>query len=228
MARLTQTPSSSLIAKMRSRRPAISYLWSCYSFKTDTDLILESHQELIHWLLFLEFNREIKSFWVPGKDEFYSDQLGGRKVRPDAIVINRWGQQEWHEVKPDLVDKESLSSSQMRVEQQIARANNADFRIFDNDDRIPHMFKVPALMRLTCFVALCRYLDHASAMDEQIADFIEQQRHGTAQLLLHKFSHYDPSYIIGILSRLFIRGHVSIEIDEQTPCLSTRWDYEEE
>ncbi|KNH29514.1 hypothetical protein ACS77_02210 [Pseudomonas syringae] len=228
MARLTQTPSSSLIAKMRSRRPAISYLWSCYSFKTDTDLILESHQELIHWLLFLEFNREIKSFWIPGKDEFYSDQLGGRKVKPDAIAINRLGQQEWHEVKPDLVDKESFSSSQLRVEQQIAHANNAIFRLFDNGDRISHMFKVPALMRLTCFVALCRYLDHASAMEEQIADFIKQEQHGTVQQLFHKFSYYEPVYIFGILSRLFIVGDVSIELDEQTPCLSSRWTYEEE
>ena len=90
-----KSPANRLISKARSRRSGASYLWTCYSHKTGTDLILESHEELIHWLIFLEFNNKVSSFWIPDADETYSDNLGGPLLRPDAIVINSAGQREW-------------------------------------------------------------------------------------------------------------------------------------
>lgn len=52
----------SVIGAYRARGRGNSNLWLVYSPKTDTDWLIPSDRQLVHWLYFLESNPEVRSF----------------------------------------------------------------------------------------------------------------------------------------------------------------------
>ncbi|WP_448090319.1 hypothetical protein [Pseudomonas azerbaijanoccidentalis] len=222
MSNSAKSPANRLISKARSRRSDASYLWTCYSHKIDADLILESHEELIHWLIFLEFNSQVESFWIPAGDEIYSDSLGGPPIRPDAIVIDPAGQREWHDVRVGVVDKDNLSSK-LIASSRVAAACGATYRIYDNSDLIPHMYKIAPLLRLCSFVLLCRFVKQTESVEAAVLTYAKDRQHGKFIDVLNNFRYLDQTIVISALGRLYIRGALNIEINEQAPTLTTSW-----
>src|SRR5574342_340365 len=59
---MKSTLRKTVMEAYRSRGKGISNLWLVYSAKTNSDWILPSDRQLIHWLYFLEANPDVRTF----------------------------------------------------------------------------------------------------------------------------------------------------------------------
>lgn len=216
------TPSNALIAQMRNRGSVRSSIWHVYSLKANNDLILESHREVAHWLVYLEFDSSIVSFWKPRGDEFNADQRGGRKVKLDAIATNAEGLIEWHEVKSGYID-DLEAHEQLKVQKELARAAGALYRLFDESTRSARHYEVIPLLRLTNFVALTRWSADINTTEALLFQLIGRNGTGTIGSLAQMLPNLDMTELVGGLSRLAIKGQVKLTIDAFTPNLQTTW-----
>lgn len=216
------TPSNALIAQMRNRGSVRSSIWHVYSLKANNDLILESHREVAHWLVYLEFDSSIVSFWKPRGDEFNADQRGGRKVKLDAIATNAEGLIEWHEVKSGYID-DLEAHEQLKVQKELARAAGALYRLFDESTRSARHYEVIPLLRLANFVALTRWSADINTTEALLFQLIGRNGTGTIGSLAQMLPNLDMTELVGGLSRLAIKGQVKLTIDAFTPNLQTTW-----
>lgn len=216
------TPSNALIAQMRNRGSVRSSIWHVYSLKANNDLILESHREVAHWLIYLEFDPSIVAFWKPQGEEFNADQRGGRKVKLDAIATNVEGLIEWHEVKPGYID-DLEAHEQLKVQKELAQAAGALYRLFDESTRDARHYQVMPLLRLASFVALTRWSVDINATEALLFQTVGLNRTGTIGSLAQILPNLDMTELVGGLSRLAIKGQVELTIDAFTPNLQTTW-----
>lgn len=216
------TPSNALIAQMRNRGSVRSSIWHVYSLKANNDLILESHREVAHWLIYLEFDSSIVSFWKPRGDEFNADQRGGRKVKLDAIATNTDGLIEWHEVKSGYID-DLEAHEQLKVQKELAQAAGALYRLFDESTRNARHYEAVPLLRLANFVALTRWSADINTTEALLFQIIGRNGTGTIGSLAQMLPNFDMTELVGALSRLAIKGQVELTIDAFTPNLQTTW-----
>ncbi|MFJ3524243.1 hypothetical protein ACIPO9_17340 [Pseudomonas sp. NPDC090203] len=217
-----QTPSASLIAKMRNRGSVRSALWHVYSYKIDGELIFESHRELAHWLLYVEFDPRIIVFWKPTGQEFNSDQLGGRKVMLDIVARNSDGLFEWHEVKPGYIDNID-AHEQLKVQSSLAKASGAVYRVFDESTRDAHLYKVMPLLRLMTFVGVTRQEKRIPAIMSQVLQRVSHDTAGTIGSLSLALPHLSTTELVAGLTRLAIDGRVELVVEKTSPTLHTEW-----
>ncbi|MFZ6049810.1 hypothetical protein ACFW0H_27260 [Pseudomonas sp. CR3202] len=217
-----KTPENAFLARIRSRRSSRSYLWLVYSHKLRSDLILESNQELAHWLLNLEFDPHIVDFWIPGVDEIYGDQFGGRRTRPDVVAKNSDGVLEWHEVKAGHVD-EVNSSEQIKIQRELAANNSALYRLFDESTRVARHYELLPRLRLMQFIAVGRNQPLVDHVRKTVLDYVNQVQAGTFGGLLQTYPTLASTHLICALVRLTIEGLVTVEIEESTPTRHTAW-----
>lgn len=222
MAMPNKTPENAFLARLRSRRSTRSYLWLVYSHKIHSDLILESNQELAHWLLNLEFDAHVVDFWIPAASELYGEQRGGRRTRPDVVVRNADGVQEWHEVKAGHVD-EVNSSEQITMQREICANNGAVYRLFDESTRIPRQYELVPRLRLMHFIAVARNQPIVDHVQMTILDYVNQVKVGTFGGLLQTYPELVPTHLISAMVRLTIEGVVALEIEDTTPTRQTAW-----
>jgi hypothetical protein len=216
-----KTPENAFLARLRGRKSTRSNLWLVYSHKIRSDLILESNQELAHWLLYLEFEPSIVNFWIPGANELYADQRGGRKTRPDVIATNASGGLEWHEVKAGYVEENTVSE-QIIAQRQMAADNGATYRLFDESTRLTHRYELMPRLRLMHFVAVTRSqsIDHVR---QALLNYVSEAQSGTVGEMLQANPVLSPTHLIAALIQLSIEGRVTLDIEQTTPTRQTRW-----
>lgn len=216
-----KTPANAFLSRLRGRKSTRSNLWLVYSHKTHSDLILESNQELGHWLLHLEFNPELLDYWIPGPNELYGDQRGGRRTRPDVVARNASGILEWHEVKAGYID-ETTASEQIAIQRQIATNNGARYHVFDDSTRSPHQYELIPRLRLMHFIAVARQqsIDH---LQQTLLDYVRDAKTGTFGEVLQTYSALPPTHLIAAIVRLTIEGVLELDIEETTPTRHTTW-----
>ncbi|MNQ93524.1 hypothetical protein D3C85_1089940 [compost metagenome] len=217
-----KTPENAFLARLRSRRSSRSYLWLVYSHKKRDDLILESYQELAHWLLNIEFDPRIVDFWIPTGHELYGDQAGGRRTRPDVVAKNTDGVLEWHEVKAGYVD-EVNSSEQIIKQRELAENNGALYRLFDESTRTARRYELLPRLRLMHFIAVTRNQPLMNHVQKTVCEYVKLEQAGTFGGLLHAFPTLAPTHLISAMVRLTIEGVVALEIEESTPTRHTAW-----
>lgn len=217
-----KTPRNAILARIRSRRTASSYLWLVYSHKTHADLILEGNQELAHWLLYLEFDNRILDFWIPAENEVYGDQCGGRRTRPDFVARNAAGTLEWHEVKEGYVDELNLSE-QIVTQRELSANSGASYQLFDESTRTPRKYELLPRLRLMHFASVARNQPLVDHVQSTVLGYVGQEQAGTFGRLLQDFPIFTPTHLISAMVRLTIQGAVELDIDETTPTRSTAW-----
>ncbi|SDN81005.1 hypothetical protein SAMN05216193_105150 [Pseudomonas jinjuensis] len=219
-----KTPENAFLARLRSRRSTRSYLWLVYSHKKRDDLVLESNQELAHWLLNIEFDSDIVDFWIPTADELYGDQVGGRRTRPDVVARNSSGILEWHEVKAGYVD-EVRSSEQIIKQRELAENNGALYRLFDESTRTARQYELLPRLRLMHFIAVTRNQSQMNHVQKTVCEYVKLEQEGTFGGLLHAFPMLAPTHLVSAMVRLTIEGVVALEIEESTPTQRTTWSF---
>jgi len=217
-----KTPANTFLARIRNRRSTRSYLWLVYSHKMRSDLILESNQELAHWLLYLEFDAHIVEFWIPTASDLYGDQVGGRRTRPDVMAKNADGVLEWHEVKAGHVDEVS-SSEQIKLQRELASENGVLYRLFDQSTRVARQYELLPRLRLMHFIAVGRNQPLINHVQQTVLDYVHQERAGTFGGVLQAYPMLASTHLICAMVRLAIEGVVTVEIEDSTPTQHTAW-----
>ncbi|MDH4565666.1 hypothetical protein E8E95_03135 [Pseudomonas sp. BN414] len=214
-----KTPENAFLSRLRSRRSALSYLWLVYSHKLRSDLILESNQELAHWLLNLEFDPQIVDFWIPGENELYGDQLGGRRTRPDVVARNADGVLEWHEVKAGHVD-EVNASEQIQIQRELAANSGALYRLFDESTRVARHYELLPRLRLLQFIAVGRNQPLIDHVQQTVLDYVTQEQTGTFGGLLQTYPMLASTHLICALVRLTIEGLLTYDRNQHQPAVN--------
>ena len=141
MAGVERSPRSTLRRSIpdayRARGHRVNNLWLVYSPKTDRDWLLTTDRQLVHWLVFLESNREVLSFDLAPEPVMSHDAKEPRATELDAIAIFRDRHLEWHEVIAGTTLRET-DPPQFQAQVTAARNAGASYRIFNDEDLSPN------------------------------------------------------------------------------------------
>jgi hypothetical protein len=136
MAVKGQSPRSMLRRSIpdvyRARGHRVNNLWLVYSVKTDRDWILQSDQQLIYWITFLEANPEVITFDLAPDPGGYLEDKEFNSVKIDAIAYFRDHHIEWHDIKAEANRREM--SNTLSQKQEAAHEVGVIYRIFKDDD----------------------------------------------------------------------------------------------
>ncbi|MFZ6676201.1 hypothetical protein [Undibacterium sp. Xuan67W] len=194
----------------RGRGRGNSNLWLVYIVKTNKDYILPSDRQLVHWLHYLETNPEVKSFDLEPTAVISADSYETRATELDAKVLLVSGRVEWHEVKSD---DEEIAPGKSQLESQAAAASTegVTYKTFSDKDLSPHVRVSLRWLKALGFASVLR--DRAFVQESVALHSILLLREaGTIADLIKDLPHVDPAILKGLLIRLAISGHISLDL----------------
>lgn len=209
----------SLIKTYRLRGSEVRNLWLLYSVKMESDVLLGSDYQLIHWLCYLEANPNITQFTLTESEKGYKQE--NNQPAPYVIAMNRDGLAEWHyissnveEVKNTITKRDSMSSDQ---------------------EKINYCFYSYAQLEACSKVAL-RWLSaisHAAVLRGQkqlelrnvLFDYFSTSSSGFVADLKSCTGGFDESIVLGMIVRLAIEGVIHLDLNKSTFGWKTSWSY---
>lgn len=222
---LKSSVRNTTLAKYRARGKDVSNLWLVYSPKTDSDWILPSDRQLLHWLYFLEANVEVQSFDLHPDSILSKDDDEVRATELDAIVYYHNGQQEWHEVKAGKNRDELSQQSQKRAQSTAASNARVIYKRFNDVELKPIMKIAMRWFKAIGYAAAIRDEQHTRCNNEVVM-VVKELRVGTITNILNKMEEYDPAIVLGLLIRMAINGVIKIDLSKRTFGLLTPWEYQ--
>lgn len=207
----------------RSRGKSISNLWLIYSAKTNSDWILPSDRQLIHWLYFLEANPDVRTFDLAPEPILSEDKNETRATELDAVVTTRMGPVEWHEVKAGR-GKNPAHASQATAQARAAAKEHTTYRRFDDTDLKPNAKVAMRWAKAMSFAAAIAGQEYIACRTSMITMF-QRRRSGTVRQLLDNLAECDSAVVHGMLVRLAVTGIVRLDLSVATYGLTTHWTY---
>jgi hypothetical protein len=195
-----------------------------YSVKTDSDWILPSDRQFIHWLYFLEANPEVRDFDLAPDPILSEDKQETRATELDAIVTLQNGQIEWHEVKAGKNKNDPAHASQKTAQELAASIAHAIYKRFDDTELKPKVKVALRWFKAIGFAAAIRGEEHISCRTALIMLMKKNGRGNVLQILNH-LADFDQAIIHGVLVRLALTGVVHLDLEKTTYGLLTSWTY---
>lgn len=200
-------------------------LWLVYSVKTDTDWVLPSDRQFVHWLYFLEANPDIRDFNLAPEPILSHDKEETRATELDATANRYDGGIEWHEVKAGKSKRTPSHESQLVAQLNAATNEHATYRRFDDSDLKPIVKVALRWHKAIGFAAAIRGQDHASCRTALVMA-LRDMKHGQIHQILDRLVGHDPSVVLGVLVRMtIINNVVSLDLEKTTFGLQTTWVY---
>lgn len=221
---MKSTLRKTVMQAYRSRGKGISNLWLVYSAKTNSDWILPSDRQLIHWLFYLEANPDVRTFDLAPEPILSEDENETRATELDALVTTRRGAVEWHEVKAGRGKKDPAHASQATAQARGAAKEHATYRRFDDTDLKPHAKVAMRWAKAISFAAAIAGQEYIACRSSMLLIF-KRRRSGTVRQLLDDLGECDSAVVHGMLVRLAVNGIVSIDLSAVTYGLTTHWIY---
>lgn len=230
MAKTGVTLKSSLrktvLKAYRARGKSRNNLFLVYSAKTDSDWILPSDRQLVHWLSVLESDPNVHDFDLAPEPVLSEDKTELRATELDAVVTLQDGEIEWHEVKAGEDKNDPAHASQKAAQQNAASEAHALYRRFDDTDLKPKVRVAMRWLKAIGFAAAIRGEDHTQSRSALVMAMRECKR-GNVQALLTRLEDHDQAVLLGLLVRLAISGVVTLDLKKSTFGLRTTWEYRE-
>lgn len=221
---MKSTLRKAVMAAYRSRGKGVSNLWLVYSAKTDSDWILPSDRQLVHWLYFLEANPDVRTFDLAPEPILSEDENETRATELDAVVTPRMGQVEWHEVKAGRGKKDTVHASQAVAQARAAAKEHATYRRFDDTDLKPNAKVAMRWAKAMSFAAAIAGQEYIACRTSMLLVF-KRRGSGTVKQLLSELAECDSAVVHGMLVRLAVTGIVRIDLSVATYGLTTHWIY---
>lgn len=221
---MKSTLRKTVMEAYRSRGKGISNLWLIYSAKTNSDWVLPSDRQLIHWLYFLETNPDVSTFDLAPEPILSEDENETRATELDALVTPRMGQQEWHEVKAGRGKKDPAHASQTTTQARAAAKEHATYRRFDDTDLKPNAKVAMRWAKAMGFAAAIAGQEYIACRTSMLLVF-KRRGSGTVRQLLDDLAECDSAVAHGMLVRLAVTGIVRIDLSVATYGLTTPWIY---
>ena len=197
----------------RGRGARTNDLWLFYSVKTNRDWILSSNRQLVHWLVFLEADPSVKSFdFVPTEDQSLHEAT--------VAVVRANGTRERHLVVADWIGRTE------RVQSPESEGQPEVVRVYTDIELRP---QVQQAMRWLKAVAFAGALRDRESLQVRLAllPLLRGAEKGTVGWIAKELSGFDEPSIFGMLVRLAIEGHVSIDLSAYGFCAATPWAWQE-
>jgi hypothetical protein len=203
----------------RARGHRNNNLWLVYSYKTNRDWILPSDRQLIHWIHHLEINPKVRSFTLTPDPVYGHDGERERITELDAEVIYIDNTVEWHEVK---AGDDIKFTSQISAQQSAAERAGRIYKVVTDTDLSPHVKTSVRWLKAIGYAAAIRGREH---MPSRLAlvSFLKKEHFGTVGAIYEELSGHDPSVVGGLLVRLAIEGHISLDLVHAGFGHSTPW-----
>lgn len=225
MATIGRSPRSTLRRSIpdvyRARGHRVNNLWLVYSPKMDRDWILPSDRQLVHWLVFLESDRDVLSYDLAPEPIMSHDGVEQRETELDAIVIYRDRHVEWHEVKAGTTHSESDRS---QFQAQAAAANNAGaiYKIINDVDLAPKARLAIRWLKAIGFAAAIRGQEHGPCRSALVI-YLNNKKSGHVSSILTELQAFDSAVVLGMLVRLSVSGIVNLNLEDRSFGLGTIW-----
>lgn len=210
----------------RGRGKQNNDLYLVYSVKTNRDWILPSGRQFVHWLNFLELNRSVRSFDLAPELRISFDDKEYRGTEFDAEVEYVDGHQEFHEVKSDST-KLHEARGQLLAQASEAQREGIKYRLFTDDDLIPHVKTSIRWLKPLGFAAALRDQDHA-VLQGRLLIVLKARTQGTLDQILQDFFGHDIPTVIGLFIRCAIQGVIAIDLSHRSFNYETQWKWLEE
>lgn len=225
MAGVGKSPRSTLRRSIpdayRARGHSVNNLWLVYSPKTDRDWLLPSDRQLVHWLVFLESNREVLSFDLAPEQEMSHDANEPRSTELDAIAIYRDRHVEWHEVKSGTALQET-DRSQFQAQVAAAQKAGATYRIINDEDLVPNARLAIRWLKAIGFAAAIRGQEHGPCRSALVA-YLNNNKNGYIRSMVSELQAFDTAVVLGLLVRLSLGGIVCLNLEERSFGFDTHW-----
>lgn len=216
----------SVLKTYRARGRSVSNLWLVYSVKTNSDWILPSDRQLIHWLYFLETNPDVVSFNLAPEPILSEDNNEVRATELDAIVTFRDGSIAWHEVKAGKEPNDPSHLSQKQAQINAAAKAHRIYKRFNDTDLAPIVKISLRWLMAISYAAAIREHEHINCRTYLLIA-IREQKEGTINSLLVELGGFESAVVLGVLIRLAIEGYVDINLKDKSFGKLTPWSYRE-
>jgi hypothetical protein len=195
----------------RSRGRGNRNLWLVYSYKTNRDWILGSDRHLVHWVIFLETNPDVRTFEI---DPEYK-QTSGENVSATAEL--RTGESEDHILK--------LGQSQERGNSEDIckfHHDSTSLRIFTDADLFPLGEEA---MRWLKVINYCASIRDEEQQETRLAciSTMRMLKSGTLGQILDALPDFDRQIAIGVFSRMAIQNDIALDLSSSSFNLSSKW-----
>lgn len=228
MATSNASPKSKIrrtvLSSYRARGRSINNLWLVYSPKTDSDWILPSDRQLVHWLSFLESNPEVVTFDLSPGPIISHDGDETKATELDALVTLRSGYIEWHEVKAGKTKEPPEHMSQLEAQSRAASRQRVTYKRFNDVELEPNVRFAMRWLKAISFAAAIRGKDHVPTRTALVLRLKEQSQ-GYIKDILERMEEYDPAVVLGLCVRLASQGILSLDLDKASFGLQSKWVY---
>lgn len=212
----------SVLKTYRARGRSVSNLWLVYSVKTNSDWILPSDRQLIHWLYFLEINPDVESFNLAPEPVLSADKDEVRATELDAIVTYRDGSIAWHEVKAGKESNDPSHLSQKQAQINAAAKAHRKYKRFNDIDLAPIVKISLRWLMAISYAAAIRDQQHINCRTYLLIA-IREQKTGIINSLLVELEGFESAIVLGVLVRLAIEGYVDINLTNRSFGKLTPW-----
>lgn len=223
-ASLKASLRQSVIGAYRARGRGQNNLWLVSSVKNNTDWILPSDRQFIHWIAYLETNPDVLDFDLAPELVLSQDSHEQRATQLDAIVTYRNCKIEWHEVKAGHNKNDPKNQSQFLAQAAAASKEHVEYRIFNDTDLKSHTKVAIRWLKPLAYANAIHDQEYSHYRALLVSYF---KRHGSGRIgqILQAMPEHDPAIVLGMVSRLAIQGVITIDLNKISFGLLTPWSY---
>lgn len=202
-----------LLDAYRGRGHRIGNLFVVYSVKTDCDWILPSDRHLIYWIHYLETNPEVRGFaFLQGTD---CDKSPGIV---DVLLSD--GRRTKHRLGQVGVEKHSCLDDGTATN----TASSINAQVFTDDDLQPFVRSSIRWMKAIAFASALRDCEYTH-QTVVLLDYFKRYGKGDIGGILAdaELCEREPPVVLGLIARLCIKGHITLDLTTNTFGYCTPW-----
>ncbi|WP_429554592.1 hypothetical protein [Paraburkholderia sp. MM5477-R1] len=204
-----------MLLAYRSRGRANRNLWLVYSLKMNRDWILGSDRHLVHWILFLETNPDVRSFALEPDDN--PPAGGSEELDFDAAADLTAGGREYHKL---LLGATAEDRSGLPLE--VNESDKKNVRIFTEGDLSARAEEAMRWLKVLSYSAAIRDEAQTGASETAIT-IMRGLGSGTIRDVVQAMRDFDSQIAIGIISRMAVLGHVALDLSTAGFTFSSPW-----
>ncbi|SDG59013.1 hypothetical protein SAMN05216605_102499 [Pseudomonas abietaniphila] len=193
--------------------------WSVYSYKTSSSYRLCSDLALGHWLCFLEFDQEVKTFELYPAPRLILNPKP-HQISFDAEVSRFDGSLEWHL----LVSAErQKDESFLNALDEHAHLKGATLRLFGIDEIMPMKYKIMPLLRVSACLSVGRNTLVSYSLLEEASAIIRTKTKGNLREFLTALNTDSEDIACFLFAKMYAEGLISVELNPYFFSYDAEW-----
>lgn len=211
---VTSKQRDSLLRSYRQRGHSNRSICLGYSVKTDRDWIFQSSRHFLHWIAYLETDRQVETFELASALEC-SDTPSVPQCRDfDAKVCLVDGRVIWHKIGAREVIDPDISNSEQIV------------RVVTDEEIHSRSLVSMRWLKVICFAGALRG-ERQAALTAAVLQTVRSQRRGLVRDILGPLRDYDDATVKGVIGRLAIKDALVLNLLASGFTPDTSWVWEE-